>query len=127
MAFGKVKTENREALLFGLPGNPVAATVSFLFFVKNALLKMMGAQIEPPQAIAALAKAPIRKKTGRTEFQRGIVNLADGQFTVSLTGNQGSGVIQSLTDANCIIYLPEDQGMVKAGDRVMVYMLDELL
>jgi molybdopterin molybdotransferase len=127
MAFGKVKTENREALLFGLPGNPVAATVSFLFFVKNALLKMMGAQIEPPQAIAALAKAPIRKKTGRTEFQRGIVNLADGQFTVSLTGSQGSGVIQSLTDANCIIYLPEDQGMVKAGDRVTVYMLDELL
>ncbi len=127
MAFGKILTENRETPLFGLPGNPVAAMISFVFFVKNALLMMMGSAPQYPQAITAVSTADIRKKTGRTEFQRGLIRYQDNALSVSTTGNQGSGIIQSLTDANCIIYLPEEQGQVKKGENVQVFLMDSLL
>lgn len=127
MAFGKILTGNRETVLFGLPGNPVAAMISFLFFVKNALLVLMGTTPQQPQALTAIASMDIRKKAGRTEFQRGFTHLQDGNLFVSLTGNQGSGIIQSLTDADCIIYLPEEQGNVKKGKNVEIFLMDSLL
>ena len=127
MAFGKILIEGRETILFGLPGNPVAVMVSFLFFVKDALLSLMGAQLQPLQSITAIASENIRKKTGRTEFQRGTVQFQDGKWCAGLTGNQGSGVIQSLTDADCIICLPEEQGNVEPGEPVSIYLMDSLL
>ena len=127
MAFGKILSGNRETLLFGLPGNPVAAMVSFLFFVKNALLVLMGTAPQYPQPITAISSTDIRKKTGRTEFQRGFTHFQDSSLHVSLTGNQGSGIIQSLTDADCIIYLPEDKGNVETGEPVEIFLMDSLL
>ena len=127
MAFGKILSGNRETLLFGLPGNPVAAMISFLFFVRNALLVLMGTTPQYPQPITAISSTDIRKKTGRTEYQRGFTHFQDRSLHVSLTGNQGSGIIQSLTDADCIICLPEEQGNVKAGEPVSIYLLDSLL
>ena len=127
MAFGKILTENRETLLFGLPGNPVAAMISFLFFVRNALLVLMGTTPQYPQALTAISSSDIRKKTGRTEFQRGFTHFQDGRLHVRLTGNQGSGIIQSLTDADCIICLPEDHGHVKTGSPVEIFLMDSLL
>ncbi len=127
MAFGKIFTGNRETLLFGLPGNPVAVMVSFLFIVKNALLVLMGTFPHQPQAITAISSTDIPKKAGRTEFQRGVISFQDGQLHVNITGDQGSGIIQSLTDANCIIYLSEEQGHIQKGENVSVFLMDSLL
>ena len=114
-----------SAVLFGLPGNPVAVMVTFLAFVRPALLRMMGStQAQPPLLRARSAEA-IRKKPGRTEYQRGIVCTApDGALEVCITGNQGSGVLSSMVQANGLIVLHHAQGNVAAGDEVDVMMFD---
>jgi molybdopterin molybdotransferase len=131
MAFGMLKpvhTSSRKTLFFGLPGNPVAVMVTFYQFVRSALLQLNGAnQTEPPltQAISELA---IRKKPGRTEFQRAILGRrADGRPTVKLTGSQGAGILRSMSEANCFVILPHDQGNVAAGEWVDVALFDGLL
>ena len=113
------------AVLFGLPGNPVAVMVTFLAFVRPALLRMMGSlEVAPPLLKATSVKA-IRKKPGRTEYQRGIVSTAaGGTLQVKLTGNQGSGVLSSMTQANGLIVLHHGQGNVAAGESVDVMMFD---
>ena len=131
MAFGMLKPvhpSSRKTLFFGLPGNPVAVMVTFYQFVRSALLQLNGAnQTEPPltQAISELA---IRKKPGRTEFQRAILGRrADGRPTVKLTGSQGAGILRSMSEANCFVILPHDQGNVAAGEWVDVALFDGLL
>jgi len=131
MAFGMFKPvhpSSRKILFFGLPGNPVAVMVTFYQFVRSALLQLNGAnQTEPPltQAISELA---IRKKPGRTEFQRAILGRrADGRPTVKLTGSQGAGILRSMSEANCFVILPHDQGNVAAGEWVDVALFDGLL
>ncbi|QWD84871.1 molybdopterin molybdotransferase MoeA [Polynucleobacter asymbioticus] len=131
MAFGMVKPvegSQRKTLFFGLPGNPVAVMVTFYQFVRSALLQLSGAsQTEPPMT-QAIAEAPIRKKPGRTEFQRAIVGRgSDGKPTVKLTGSQGAGILRSMSEANCFVILPHDQGNVAAGDWVDVALFDGLL
>ncbi|MDO5625800.1 MAG: molybdopterin molybdotransferase MoeA [Pseudomonadota bacterium] len=115
------------ALLFGLPGNPVAVMVTFLAFVRPALLRMMGARdVAPVPLLRARSETPLRKKPGRTEYQRGIVTQQpDGTLTVRTTGNQGSGVLSSMVQANGLIVLGHEQGHVAAGDEVQVMMLGE--
>ena len=99
--------------------------VTFLAFVRPALLRMMGSTESPPPLLKASSLEAIRKKPGRTEYQRGIVkSLADGQLSVKLTGNQGSGVLSSMTQANGLIVLHHDQGNVAPGDLVDVMMFD---
>lgn len=116
------------ALLFGLPGNPVAVMVTFLAFVRPALLRMMGASATAPVLLQARSAEAIRKKPGRTEYQRGIVEIdADGQLRVRTTGNQGSGVLSSMVQANGLIVLTHDQGNVQSGDLVQVMMLDGVM
>jgi len=113
------------AILFGLPGNPVAVMVAFLVFVRPALLRMMGARYAPPVLLRAVSEAPLRKKPGRTEYQRGIVTQhPDGRLSVRVTGNQGSGVLSSMVRANGLIVLGHEQGHVAAGDEVQVMMFD---
>jgi len=114
-----------SSVLFGLPGNPVAVMVTFLAFVRPALLRMMGStQAQAPLLKARSAEA-IRKKAGRTEYQRGVVNrAADGTLEVRITGNQGSGVLSSMVQANGLIVLGHDQGNVAAGDAVDVMMFE---
>jgi len=111
--------------LFGLPGNPVAVMVTFLAFVRPALLKMMGAAAEPAPMLRARSLEPMRKKPGRTEYQRGRVSRgADGTLEVRTTGNQGSGVLSSMVVANGLIVLNHEQGNIAPGDDVDVLMFD---
>ncbi|WP_308494415.1 molybdopterin molybdotransferase MoeA [Duganella levis] len=126
LAFGKVQTEQDSAWLFGLPGNPVAVMVSFYLFARPALLRMMGADSKL-QTMQARATETIRKRPGRTEYQRGIVsNAADGAPQVRLTGAQGSGILSSMTEANCIVVLHHAQANVAAGQLVDVLLFDGL-
>ena len=113
------------ALLFGLPGNPVAVMVTFLAFVRPALLQMMGARVDRAPLLKARSSEIIRKKPGRTEYQRGRVFTApDGSLQVKTTGSQGSGVLRSMAEANGLIVLPHAQGNVAVGDEVEVLMFD---
>ena len=113
------------AILFGLPGNPVAVMVTFLAFVRPALLRMMGSAEGPLPMLRARSTEALRKKPGRTEYQRGIVgSAADGRLQVRTTGNQGSGVLSSMVQANGLIVLHHGQGDVAAGDEVDVMMFE---
>ncbi|CAM3461146.1 gephyrin-like molybdotransferase Glp [Polaromonas hydrogenivorans] len=123
-SYGKSSNE-QGAMLFGLPGNPVAVMVTFLAFVRPALLRMMGAKPEPTLLLKAHSTEAIRKKPGRTEYQRGRVSTApDGSLQVKTTGSQGSGVLRSMAEANGLIVLHHGQGNVAVGDEVDVMMFD---
>ena len=127
MAFGQVSSNGKSAYLFGLPGNPVAVMVTFYFIARAALLRMMGAADTPLPMLQAISEAPIRKKPGRTEYQRGIVSRdASGQTRVRITGAQGSGILRSMSEANCMVVLADAQGNVNAGDPVDVILFDGL-
>lgn len=119
------------AVLFGLPGNPVAVMVTFLAFVRPALLQMMGcsaADAAPPPLLRAHSVGAIRKKPGRTEYQRGFVSARPGALPeVRIAGNQGSGVLSSMVEANGLVVLHHDQHSVAAGDEVDVMMFDGVI
>lgn len=128
MAFGRIASNGHGAVLFGLPGNPVAVMVTFYHFVRGALLRMMGATETGAPLVPATSVAPIRKRPGRTEYQRGIAALnGSGQLEVRLTGQQGSGVLRSMSEANCFVVLPHEQGQVNAGDTVQLLLFDGLV
>lgn len=121
-------SKSADAVMFGLPGNPVAVMVTFLAFVRPALLQMMGARPEPLPLLKACSLEPIRKKPGRTEYQRGYVSTApDGSLQVKTTGSQGSGVLRSMAEANGLMVLHHAQGNVAVGDRVDVMMFDGVI
>jgi molybdopterin molybdotransferase len=124
MAVGRIGA----SVLFGLPGNPVAVMVTFLAFVRPALLRMMGSIAADLPLLKARSTEAIRKKPGRTEYQRGLVTTApDGPLQVRTTGSQGSGVLSSMVQANGLIVLHHAQGNVGAGDEVDVMMFDGVL
>ncbi|MBC3882278.1 molybdopterin molybdenumtransferase MoeA [Undibacterium sp. LX40W] len=128
MAFGRISHHEKSAYLFGLPGNPVAVMVSFLYFVRDALLHMQSAQAQTLLLVPARSLRAIRKRQGRTEYQRGIANIDDdGQLQVQVTGSQGSGVLRSMAEANCMIVLPDEQADVAAGTWVKIHLFDGLL
>ena len=121
MAVGRIG----KSVLFGLPGNPVAVMVTFLAFVRPALLRMMGSTTQPAPLLRAKSLEPLRKKAGRTEYQRGFVSsAADGTLQVRTTGNQGSGVLSSMVQGNGLIVLHHAQENVAVGDEVDVMMFD---
>jgi len=114
--------------LFGLPGNPVAAMVTFLAFVRPALQRMMGCTAPPPVLLKARSRQALRKKPGRTEYQRGSVSTGpDGTLWVDVAANQGSGVLRSMVEANGLVVLHHDQSAVAAGDPVDVMMFDGVI
>jgi molybdopterin molybdotransferase len=124
MAFGRLG----KAWLFGLPGNPVAVLVSFYQIVLDALVKLQGVDPLPPRpSFLVPCVDSIRKITGRREFPRGVLFRADGEWRVRLSGNQGSGVLRSMVEANCFIVLPEGGGHVAAGDPVEVQPFDGMV
>ena len=118
IAFGKINS----TLLFGLPGNPVAVMVTWCFLVKPALEKMLGITEQPINpAFLATSLSNIRKRPGRTEYQRGILKQDDrGQWTVETTGKQGSGILTSMSQANAFIVLQHEQTNIQIGDQVLV-------
>src|SRR5579862_295305 len=125
LAYGKIG----PAHFFGLPGNPVSVMVTFYQFVRSALLELMGANpVEPVPTFRATCTSALKKAPGRTEFQRGILAQApDGALTVKPTGEQGSGILKSMSDANCFIILGDDVGNVEAGTSVEVQLLEGIL
>ena len=131
MAFGRVSSNgpgSKSAVLFGLPGNPVAVMVTFYAFVRDALLAMAGAAPAPLPLLRARATEAIRKKPGRTEYQRGVVTrAADGDWDVQLTGAQGSGILRSMSVANGLVVLHHEQGSVAQGAHVDVLPFDGLV
>ena len=128
-AFGPLRgAQGRHAWLFALPGNPVAALVTFYAFAREALLVLAGATPEPLPALQLPCTSAIRKRPGRTEFQRGIVERgADGTWQVRLTGAQGAGILRSLSEANALVVLDHEQGSVAAGGAVTVWLFDGLV
>jgi molybdopterin molybdotransferase len=124
MAIGRID----DAILFGLPGNPVAVMVTFYAFVRDALLAMSGASPVPLPLLRAACTTALRKKPGRTEYQRGIVTrAADSRWQVAITGSQGSGILSSMSAANGMVLLHHEQGDVAAGDDVDVVPFDGLV
>ena len=125
LAFGKIG----NAHYFGLPGNPVAVMVTFYQFVRQAMLVLMGQpNPAPTPMLNVICTTPIRKLKGRTEFQRGILFASeDGNWEVKTTGNQSSGVLSSMSQANCFIILNDDVGNVEAGTTVKVQLFDGVI
>ena len=127
MAIGRLGGEG-GAILFGLPGNPVAVMVTFYAFVRDALLAMSGATPQTIPPLRAISVAPLRKRPGRTEYQRGIVSQApDGRWQVRITGAQGSGILRSMSQANGMVVLHHGQGDVAAGEVVVVIPFEGLI
>ena len=125
LAYGKIGA----AHFFGLPGNPVSVMVTFYQFVRDALLRLSG--LDPVPAVPTF-KVPctssLKKAPGRTEFQRGILARdAAGAWSVRVTGEQGSGILRSMSEANCFIILPTDQGNVSSGELVDVQVLEGII
>lgn len=108
------------AHFFGLPGNPVASMLTFMLFVRPALYKLAGRRQIFPDSCQARAVEPMRKKEGRREFKRGILEFRDGDWSVRTTGPQGSGILSSMVAGNCLIVLEEERGDVKPGEHVCV-------
>jgi molybdopterin molybdotransferase len=128
MAIGRIAVDGHHAILFGLPGNPVAVMVTFYALVRDALLAMSGATAQALPMLRAASLEAIRKKPGRTEYQRGIVTPAgDGGWQVRITGSQGSGILRSMSEANGLVVLGHEQGDVSANELVDVLPFDGLV
>jgi molybdopterin molybdotransferase len=111
-----------RAHFFGLPGNPVASMLAFMLFVRPAIYKLAGRTRLFPETFHARADEPMRKKTGRREFKRGILRYAadEAAWHVRTTGPQGSGILSSMVVGNCLVVLGEDRGDVSPGELVEV-------
>jgi len=115
LAFGKIK----NTIFFGLPGNPVSVMITFLLFVLPSIHMMSGRKYEI-RTENAILESDLRKRQGRAEFQRGISKMKDGKIFVKSVGEQGSGILSSMNNANCLIYLPVEQGPLKAKDLIKI-------
>jgi len=119
---------SKTAWLFALPGNPVAALVTFYVFARDAMLTLAGASAQPLPVLQARCTSAIRKRPGRTEFQRACVRQsADGRWDVQITGSQGAGILRSMSEANALLVLRHEQGSVAAGEAVDVWLFDGLV
>jgi molybdopterin molybdotransferase len=125
LAYGKIG----HAHFFGLPGNPVSVMVTFYQFVRDALLNLSGLDPVPPvPTFKVPCTSNLKKAPGRTEFQRGILTQdTAGNWSVRVTGEQGSGILRSMSEANCFIILPTDQGNVVPGSVVEVQVLEGIV
>ncbi len=123
-AFGKLNT----AWFCGLPGNPVSAMLTLYVLVQPMLAKLGGhSQWQPQASIPAVTKSSFKKRPGRTDYQRGIYAIEDGQFVVETTGNQSSGAFRSMSLANCFVVLERERGRVEAGETVQIQLFNSSL
>ncbi|HLB30722.1 MAG TPA: gephyrin-like molybdotransferase Glp [Gammaproteobacteria bacterium] len=117
LAFGTID----HSYFFGLPGNPVSVMVTFYQFVQPALLRLMGASLDEPLTTRAICLSGLNKAPGRVEYQRGILSKDEqGRLVVRKTGAQGSGILSSMSQANCFILLPMECAGIEAGMEVEV-------
>jgi len=123
MAFGKIG----NAWLFGLPGNPVAVMVNYAQFALDALLRLSGVDPLPARPLLSVEAAnAIKKQPGRREYLRGAVTMVDGRWQVKTMSHQGSGILRSMSEANCLVVLPESCAGIQPGDSVQVQLFDGL-
>ncbi|EDM84003.1 gephyrin-like molybdotransferase Glp [Limnobacter sp. MED105] len=129
MAFGQVhnSTNGDSAYLFGLPGNPVAVMVTFYAFVRDALFKLANANALPIPMVSAKLAQNVRKRPGRTEYQRARLTMGKGLLLAHLSGAQGSGILRSMSESDCLLVLEHDQGDLKAGDTVLALPFEGLI
>ena len=121
LTFGTLNKSSSNASFFGLPGNPVAVMVTFLQFLEPAIHYLASGEIRAPLILQATSSDSIRKRAGRTEFQRGTFEqTADGTLIVKRTGKQRSGILTSMSIANCFIVLPAESKSIKKGDTVKI-------
>ncbi len=125
LAYGRIA----DTPLFGLPGNPVAVMITFYQFVQPALLKLSGvSNVHAPQCFRVRSASSFRKRPGRTEFQRAILETdVHGELQVRSFGKQGSGILRSMSEANCLVVLPKDREDVAVGDWVDVQVFEGLM
>jgi len=117
-----------DALYFGLPGNPVSVMATFYQLARPAILKLSGLGLQVPVLISATCAATIETKAGRTEFLRGVLSRGEqGHYVVAKTGHQGSGILSSMTQANCFIMIPEGAEVIEAGSQVDVQPFEALV
>jgi molybdopterin molybdotransferase len=124
LAFGKIKGKNKTIPHLGLPGNAASCMVSFELFVRPALLKMMGKMNLTKPTVPAIIENTIINDSGRRIYDRAIIEKRNGSYYARLTGPQGSGMITSMSIANGLVLIPEENGGVKKGDTVQALMLD---
>lgn len=123
-AFGELD----HAWFCGLPGNPVSAVLTMYVLVQPLLAKLAGhSQWKAPESIPAITQTAFKKGPGRTDYQRGIYSIVDGQFEVESTGNQSSGAFRSMSLANCFVVLEQDRGNVSVGETVQIQLLNSTL
>ncbi|MEM7304084.1 MAG: gephyrin-like molybdotransferase Glp [Pseudomonadota bacterium] len=124
LAFGKIN----NAFFFGLPGNPVSVMVTFYIFVQQAIEKMSGREPHKRIRLKVKSNSDLRKRPGRVEFQRGVFNInSDGDYEVKKTGAQGSGILRSMSEANCFIFLPLESEGISKGDMVEIWPFDSFI
>ena len=116
-----------QSWFFGLPGNPVSAMVTLHQLTVPILRQMAGEQVEQPLMIRAKAASTFNKRPGRTDYQRSRLAVDNGAVTVRRTGNQGSGVLTSFSDANCYAVLEQDRDRVSEGEEVDILPFDRFL
>ena len=110
-----------DSWFFGLPGNPVAVMVTFMQFVQPAINYLACGSVKPALVIKANCQQAIKKRPGRTEYIRAIVEQTEyGELKVKLTGKQGSGILMSMSLANCFIHLPSESAGVESGELVEI-------
>jgi molybdopterin molybdotransferase len=112
-----------RTLVFGLPGNPVSSAVTFLKFVKPAIIRMNGGDPHSRLPLTALLDHPFSKKDGKRHFLRGIVTSRQGILHVATTGTQSSGALTSIARANCLIVIPEKVKALRRDDAVDIELL----
>jgi len=123
-AFGQLKS----SYFIGLPGNPVSALVTLHQLAAPMIRKLSGEHAKAPLRFNAISKTKLRKRPGRTDFQRGVYETdANGQLVVQATGSQGSGILSSISAANCYIILEQERGHVESGETVTIEPFDALL
>jgi molybdopterin molybdotransferase len=112
-----------RSLVFGLPGNPVSAMVTFILFARPAVRAMLGAAADPRQRATAILDQDYAKSPGRAHLLRVRLELADDGWHATPTGNQGSHVLTSMLGADALAIIPTESGDVAAGERVEIELL----
>ena len=119
LAVGRI----RDALFFGLPGNPVSTIVTYLLFVAPAVDRLGGTVAEPPLTLRARIAEGVRHAVGRREYMRGTVRRTEDGLVVAITGDQGSNRLATFANANGLVIIDENTGDLEAGDWVDVLLL----
>ncbi|MGF1754696.1 molybdopterin molybdotransferase MoeA [Vibrio makurazakiensis] len=123
-AFGQLD----DAWFCGLPGNPVSAVLTMYVLVQPMLAKLAGhSEWKAPESIPAITQSAFKKGPGRTDYQRGIYRIENGQFVVETTGNQSSGAFRSMSLANCFVVIEKERGNVAVGETVQIQLFNSTL